>query len=915
MNIRSFIRTLASMAICILALAGPAPASVAPPEKTIAVIGSSVAAGWVTAREAGQDMKNGWAFRLARHLEPLGYKVVNVSVPGDTTEKVLARLDKDLLSLQPDIAVISLSLENEGIRGIGGRDPRKVYEGFGTNLRRIIAECRERNIVPVVASCYANDNFGDPATYRFIVDMNLEMASWGVPVINFLGALDRGDGRFVKGLTFDLDHPADRGHRELFLSIVPGLFEALAAGKPVPERDAGPGRFSVGKGGRGGYMSCVPADPLHSFSTLFEIRASGPGIAASVRGADGKFYRIAVAENGDAVLHASTGVAQRVPASLRDGNWHRIGWVHHYLKREMTLYIDGTAGPSITEATLPVQFLLGGLGEESPGVSPAAAEFRDWMIYRVPLNAAEMEAIQAGRLLPGSLEVFAPLRGGKPGVDSEVENRAQSASRVVFRPKDIPREIARLEDAIARQDREEVVYIDPNEKKPICVAPEILVAWMGVYEVAPGLVLTVVMEEGRLFLLVNGGDDGKTELFPSSAERFFVKSVGPQIEVSFQAEKGGRPPALVFKMDGQEMTGRRKETTGIKDVSCQQARDIIREHQRNSNFVILNFRTKEMFDQSHIRGAIYHDVFLTDIDDWLKSLDNQKVYLIYCTAGHRSGIALAKMKDMGFVNILHMNEGISLWKQSGYETVQDADRQTEPREQAANAIQPPNEVMDILGIRPGLVIGEVGAGRGRVTIHLVARVGEKGKIYANDIDADSLDYLKERCRRQGLSNVETILGLVDDARFPKNSLDLVFMAWVFHHVDMPVPLLKSLLPSLKPWGSVVMVEPTPESHGEESARMLTRELVGKEAREAGFELDTMIEGRLKEDNIFILAERLPRGGHERDQAGRKSSGCRRGDGPERPPPGQARLGRHRDRPIGPGPCGHARRRREGRPQG
>jgi len=180
----------------------------------------------------------------------------------------------------------------------------------------------------------------------------------------------------------------------------------------------------------------------------------------------------------------------------------------------------------------------------------------------------------------------------------------------------------------------------------------------------------------------------------------------------------------------------------------------------------------------------------------------------------------------------------------------------EPGEQSANAIQPPEQVLDLIGIRPGLIIGEVGAGRGRVTVHLAARVGDKGKIYANDIDSAAIDYLKERCRRQGISNVEVITGLVDDARFPQNSLDLVFMSWVFHHVDKPVPLLRSLMPSLKPWGSVVMVEPTP-AHTEKSGRMLTRELVGREAREAGFQLDSMIEGRLKEDNIFILRPIVP----------------------------------------------------------
>ena len=561
MNIGGLLRALASIVVFLCVLAGPTIGSVAPREKTIAIIGSSVAAGWVTAREAAQDMKNGWASRLARHLEPLGCKVVNVSVPGDTTEKVLARLDKDLFSLQPDIAVISLSLENEGIRGIGGRDPRKVYEGFGTNLRRIVAECREHDIAPVLATCYANDNFGDPSTYRFIVDMNLDMASWGVPVINFLGALDRGDGRFVKGLTFDLDHPADRGHRELFLSIVPGLFESLAAGKPAPEWDTGPGRFSTGTEGRSGHLSCIPSDPIHSFSSLFEIRASGPGQAAAVRGGNGKFSGIAVAENGDAVLRASTGEVRVTPASLLDGRWHLIGLVYHHLKKELRLDVDGAVGLPITESSLPAQFLLGGAAEESPERAAAAAEFRDWMIYRVPLNGADRAAIQAGRLLPGSLEVFAPLRGGKPGVDSEVENRAQSASRVVFLPRDVSREIARLKAAIARQARDEIVYIDPNEKKPVAISPESLAAWEGVYEIAPGLVLTGIMEEGRLFLLVNGGDDGKTELFPLSAEHFFVKSVGPPIEVLFQADQGDQPASLIFRVNGQEMKGTRKKST------------------------------------------------------------------------------------------------------------------------------------------------------------------------------------------------------------------------------------------------------------------------------------------------------------------------------------------------------------------
>lgn len=198
-------------------------------------------------------------------------------------------------------------------------------------------------------------------------------------------------------------------------------------------------------------------------------------------------------------------------------------------------------------------------------------------------------------------------------------------------------------------------------------------------------------------------------------------------------------------------------------------------------------------------------------------------------------------------------------------SVQPSSGLTESQEQTANTIQPPEQVMDLIGIRPGLVIGEVGAGRGRVTVHLAARVGQKGKIYANDVNPTAIEYLRDRIRRQGLSNVETVLGSTDDARFPPNSLDMIFMSWVFHHVEKPVPLLKSLMPCLKPWGTVVLVEPAPE-HTEGSARILTRERVSREAMEAGFQLDGLIEGRLKEDNIFILRPAVPEIPQVRDHA-------------------------------------------------
>ncbi len=556
MKVRSAWALLTSLALGPVAAA---PAVAGPDqgrEKVIAIMGSSVAAGWVTARETRQDMQNGYAYRLGRLLAPRGFRVVNISAPGDTTRKVLGRLDKDLFPLTPDFAVIALSLENEGIRGIGGQDPARVYDGFKENLRSIIVRCRERNIVPVIGTCYANDNFDKPAHYEFITRMNLEIGSWDVPSVNLLGALDRGDGLFVEGMAFDLDHPADAGHRELFHSIVPSLFGALAAGKPQPRRDTEGEGTPLGGPGRAKIASYVPDDVLHSFTSVFSVRPTSPGVAATVRSADGRTAKIMIAKNGGVEFHSATGAAFTAPAPLLDGGWHAIGLAYHFLKKECRLFVDGRRLITIPENILPVELLLGGVEDRS--FPSAKGDYRDWLVYRSVLNSAEMAALQAGKLLRSSLEVCAPLHGEKRERDRVLENRAQSTARVVFSPSGSARDIARLRAEIIRAENEEKVFIDPGEKKPVPLAPLALEACVGVYEVAPNLVLAVEKVGARLFLLINGGDDGKIELFPLSEERFFARSVGPEIEILFPSKEGGRPDRLLFKMGGQEMTGTRK---------------------------------------------------------------------------------------------------------------------------------------------------------------------------------------------------------------------------------------------------------------------------------------------------------------------------------------------------------------------
>ena len=175
----------------------------------------------------------------------------------------------------------------------------------------------------------------------------------------------------------------------------------------------------------------------------------------------------------------------------------------------------------------------------------------------------------------------------------------------------------------------------------------------------------------------------------------------------------------------------------------------------------------------------------------------------------------------------------------------------EASEQGTNAVQPPDKVMDTAGVRPGMVIGEVGAGRGRFTVHLAHRVGETGRIYANDINQASLDHLRDRCRKDGIRNVEIIVGKEEDPLFPKATLDMIFLVLTYHHLRQPVALLKNIIPSLKPGATVVIVDPDPARSRWQENETTSPEKMRREATEAGFEI-ARTETFLARENIFIL---------------------------------------------------------------
>lgn len=175
----------------------------------------------------------------------------------------------------------------------------------------------------------------------------------------------------------------------------------------------------------------------------------------------------------------------------------------------------------------------------------------------------------------------------------------------------------------------------------------------------------------------------------------------------------------------------------------------------------------------------------------------------------------------------------------------------ESNEKRLNRLQPPVQVMDSIGLESGMTIGEIGAGRGRYTVWFAVRVGEKGKVYANDIDQESLEYTARRCERLGLDNVEIVPGEVEDPKLPENTLDIAFMINTYHHLEKPLELLRNIKPGLKADARLIIVEHDPEKTGNSRIHSTPRDKLIEVALQAGFELEK-IETFLEIDNIYFF---------------------------------------------------------------
>ena len=118
----------------------------------------------------------------------------------------------------------------------------------------------------------------------------------------------------------------------------------------------------------------------------------------------------------------------------------------------------------------------------------------------------------------------------------------------------------------------------------------------------------------------------------------------------------------------------------------------------------------------------------------------------------------------------------------------------------------PEKAIAQLNLKPGMMIGDVGAGTGYYSLRMAKVVAPGGVVYANDIQPGMLDKLSERATAAHVTNIVTILGSEADPKLPAGKLDLVLLVDVYHELSRPQRMLDGIQESLKPGGRLVLLE-------------------------------------------------------------------------------------------------------------
>jgi ubiquinone/menaquinone biosynthesis C-methylase UbiE len=186
--------------------------------------------------------------------------------------------------------------------------------------------------------------------------------------------------------------------------------------------------------------------------------------------------------------------------------------------------------------------------------------------------------------------------------------------------------------------------------------------------------------------------------------------------------------------------------------------------------------------------------------------------------------------------------------------------------QSPNASIPNSKLFASLELMPGQTVGEIGAGRGELTLEAARTVGSQGRVLTSELGDDRVKQLQRVVQSSGLTQISVVTGEPSKTNFPESCCDAIFMRNVYHHFADPRAMNASIVQSLKPGGRVAVVdfEPSrgraeadrPAERARDNSHGVSPTTVARELREAGLEIVRTDPGA---DRWFMVVAMKPAG--------------------------------------------------------
>jgi SAM-dependent methyltransferase len=144
-------------------------------------------------------------------------------------------------------------------------------------------------------------------------------------------------------------------------------------------------------------------------------------------------------------------------------------------------------------------------------------------------------------------------------------------------------------------------------------------------------------------------------------------------------------------------------------------------------------------------------------------------------------------------------DGREIARVMGFEGASWLERPTREQEER------PDVLVRELALKPGMMVADIGAGSGYLSRRMAPRVAP-GKVFAVDVQPQMVALLEQLSRRPGMDNLVPSLGASDDVKLAPESLDLAVMVDVYHELEFPYEVMRSLLRAVRSGGRIVLVE-------------------------------------------------------------------------------------------------------------